>query len=937
MCMKHFLLMLAMMLTGLATIVAQRTITGTVTDESGDPLPYATVSVKGTTIGTSTDLDGNYSLKVPEGTSSLIVSFVGYEDTELSLGDSNALDVSMAPPSGIIMSEVIVSGQGAGIQRKRLSTQVDVISEETIDRLPANQIDQLLQSNAPGAQVRLSSGQPGTTAIIRTRGPISAATSATPVIIVDGIRVDNLNSNPELGISTGGANVSALADIPIESIEKIEYIKGGAATTLYGADAANGVIQIITKKGRPGETTAFFETRLGSIQGEDKWLRYARTAEAIFEPGFLQEYKGGISGGTSKFSYNFVGSMYQDDGFNDLNEQLKRSFNFGLSSNMSKRLNYQASFAYTGFEYNLDYNANTSWSRYSAAEGGAYGNLDELPAEDWTDLKEDMQTQGALTNITQRVNRLTASNKLTYNILDNLRATATLGIENRNSRQQEIGSNAFQIHVGAIPEGTTDQAFMSRSLRSAFTTTADFNLNYTVNVNDLSFITITGGQFFRTDDNQNLLDASQGVDGTSSVNNFSQRTAEDFALQNANYGIYFLENIGFKEVVFLEFGGRFDRNTSAGSDVGFQFLPKVGLTYNFSDHDFYKNSGISSILNNIRLRGNYGEATNFAEPFSQDRTFALESFLGTPAFRFDNPGNALLQSERVRTYEAGLDLGFFDYRLNLGATYYNGTTTDALFTPDNIPSSGQLSQVTNIGEISNTGWEFELRANVLNLPKHDLNLNFSYNINDNVVKSSGGAAPFVVGGFLVIGTWVEEGQPLGYLRGTEAVLTEGGTYEFVPNSFLGQSFAPNFGSAGINYTFDKFSLFATADYQFGGSNVELSQLLRYIRGVEPDLVPTELQSRPFFDVVNYFTDKSDFVKVRNIGASYDFGALFEERIKNIRLGINLTNPFNWTAAPFDPETTGSGVRSQNGFASGGFAYGTESAPRTIIGSLKIQF
>ena len=615
----------------MTTLSAQRTISGTVIDDFGEAIIGASILEKGTARGTVTDIDGQFSLEVSADATNLLVSYTGYQEQTIAIGNATVLEVVLK--EGLILDEVVVSGQGSGIQRKRLSTQVDVITEEQIDKLPANQIDQLLQSNAPGAQVRLSSGQPGTAAIIRTRGPISAASSATPVVIVDGIRVDNLNSNPQLGIGTGGADISALADIPVESIEKIEYIKGGAATTLYGADAANGVIQIITKKGRDGEARTFIETRVGAIRGEDKWVRYDRTAEAIFETGLLTEFKAGISGGTSLFSYNFVGSLYQDDGFNDLNEQRKRSFNFGLTSNLSKRFTYQGSFSYTGFDYNLDYNANTSFSRYSALEGGAFGDVDELEEEEWLELKEDIQTRGSLTDITQKVNRLTASNKLSYAISDDFSANLTIGIDARNTRQQEIVSNAFQIQVGSIAEGTTDLATLDRSIRSAFTTTADLNFSHEKATRNLSFITIAGGQFFRTNDYQELLSASQGVDGTSSVNNFSEKTGEDFTLENANYGFYFLENIGLNDALFLELGGRFDKNTSAGRDVGFQFLPKVGLTYNLSEQDFYKESPISGIMNNVRFRANYGEATNFAQPFSQDRTFALESYLGTPAFR----------------------------------------------------------------------------------------------------------------------------------------------------------------------------------------------------------------------------------------------------------------------------------------------------------------
>ena len=205
------------------TFAQQKTISGTVSDENGLPLIGATVVISGTTSGTTTDFDGNYMINANTG-DVLNFSYVGYSDQNATVGNSNTINVSLQPDN--TLDEVIITGQGSGIQKRKLSTTVDVLNEEEINKLPATQSDQLLQSSTPSAQIRLSSGQPGTASVIRTRGPISANTSSTPVVIVDGIRVDNLNSNPELGIATGGADVSALADIPVESIERIEYIKG---------------------------------------------------------------------------------------------------------------------------------------------------------------------------------------------------------------------------------------------------------------------------------------------------------------------------------------------------------------------------------------------------------------------------------------------------------------------------------------------------------------------------------------------------------------------------------------------------------------------------------------------------------------------------------------------------------------------------------------
>ena len=658
------------------TFAQQKTVTGTVTDNTGLPLPGVNIIVKGTNSGTQTDFDGNYSIQA-SSTDALVFSFIGFTKREVVVGNQSQINVSLQVDAASL-DEVVVTGQGSGIQRKRLSTTVDVITEEDIDRLPATQIDQILQSNAPSAQIRLSSGQPGTASIIRTRGAISASSSSTPVIIVDGIRVDNLNSNPALGLGTGGANVSALADIPVESIEKIEYIKGGAATTLYGADAANGVIQIITKKGRDGVARIFYESRVGVIKATDDYLHYERTGEAIFEPGLSIEHRIGLNGGSEKFTYNFGGSLYQDDSFNDLNEQVKRSFTFGMGAKVSEKLNYQGSFSYVGFESNLDYNANTSFSRFSGFEGGARGDISALTEEEFQVEKERAQNIGSLVDISSTVNRLTASNKFTYDFTDNFQANATVGTDFRSTVSEDLTSNALYIALGSVAPGTTDQADLSRVLRSSFTVTGDLNLTHKAYIDDrFSFVTIAGVQFFRTADRQNRLDGSGGVDGTRSINNFSTITGSDFVLENANYGLYFLENFGLYNVAFLEFGGRFDKNTSAGDDTDVLFLPKIGLTYNLSDHDFYLDSPLYPIVSRIKFRGNYGEATNFAQPFSQDRTFALESFLGAPSFRFANPGNPNLVSERVKTYEFGAELGLFNNRINFSATRYDATKEHA--------------------------------------------------------------------------------------------------------------------------------------------------------------------------------------------------------------------------------------------------------------------
>ncbi|CAA0149738.1 TonB-dependent receptor domain-containing protein [Tenacibaculum maritimum] len=936
---RSTVILLLFLATFLNVVAQEKIITGTVTDESGG-LPGVSVLVKGTASGGETDFDGKYSIKAKEG-GVLVFSFVGMKTVEKVVGKATTVNVVMEEDSNIL-EEIVVTGQGVGINKKRITTTVDVLSSKEIEKTPSKQLDQLLQASSPGAQIKLSSGQPGTASIIRTRGPLSANGNTTPVIIVDGIRMDNLNSNSQLGLATGGANSSSIADIPLESIERIEYVKGGAATTLYGADAANGVIQIITKKGTVGRSVVSFEAETGVISGTERFTKYRRTGDLVFRKGTLQNYRVGLNGGTEKFRYNVSGSMYYDDSFNNVNEQVKRNIRSGFTAKITDKLTYQGSATFSSFEYSRDFNANTSFARYGNIEGGAFGNVDELTDQEFNDLKEKLREQGELTDITDRIRRFQMSNKLTYEFSENLLVNALIGFDSRSNRQENIQTNALQISKDAISVGTTDQGQIERATRDFFSLTGEINLQHKANIGeDFSFITNIGGQFFRNNDFQQSVTATGITDGAITING-GEISAADFQRGFANFGFYISENIGLWNKLYLDLGLRVDGNTAFGDDIGLLYLPKAGISYSISEEDFWQDA-FGNAVSSFKLRANWGQATNFPTPFAGDLTIAANNYLGQQSFTFNNPGNTKLTSETVTTTEFGADLGFFNDRITIGGTYYTGTTEDALFTPPQSPSSGQLSQLRNIGEISNKGFEFSLRTIILNTEKHNLSFNASYNKNENLVVSSGGAPEFNVGGFTFLGSFVKEGQPLGYLRGAVTTI-ENGEAVIKRNQNIGTTFAPHFGSFSLNYSFDnKLNLFVNGDYQAGGQGVAVDDVLRFFNGVnDEDRFPQEILDYQaaggglsFFDLASYWVEDTDFIKIRNIGASYNFGEIIEG-VNNFTMGFNVANPFSITNTSFDPEATGAGVSRQNGFAGGGFGFGTESAPRIYTLSLKVK-
>ena len=931
------LLLWALLLTGMSALQAQTPITGTVTDESGEPLIGASILAQGTTVGTVTDIDGQFSLTLPDAVTQILVSYTGFNTITLDVVDGQS-EYEIVLSEGVNLNEIVVSGQGVGIERKRLTTTVDVITSEQLALAPVTQLDQILQSRLPGAQIRLSSGQPGTASIIRNRGPLSANGSSTPVIIIDGVRVDNLNSAPNQNIDTGGTSSSALADIPVESIERVEFIRGGAATTLYGADAANGVIQIFTKKGTAGEARVTGGVLLGAMVGEEKFLRYEETADILFTPGLVQQYRFGVDGGSERATYNFSGSFYDDDGFNDINNQRRINARFGTRATLSDKLEYTGSAAFTSSYFTRDYNANTSFARFGGLESGDFGPLDSLSQGALDTIQGDLLLAGELTDITEAVRRFQTSQQLSYQPFQGFTSRLILGLDSRRSRQEEIGTNAVLIAKGAVGEGTADQGYIARATRDFLAFTADLALGYSFDVGDFNFTTSAGAQLFRQQDEQLGITASNLVEGSVSLNNAAERTLTEFFRAIAFGGFYLAENIGYKNKLFLDLGTRWDFNSAFGNDIGLVNLKRIGVRYSLTDEPFMQEGSISNIITRFSLRANYGEASNFPTPFARDRVFNSNSFFGSPAYTFGNPGNNDLGPEIVKSYEYGGDFSFLRGRIGLNVTYYNTVTEDAIFQPPGLPSSGQLSQEANVGEIKNTGFEFETNFGIIQTDDIDFTLNASLTTNKNEVVDAGGSPEFNVGGFTFLGSFVKEGEPLGYLRGAKGSVNEAGEFMVERNAYLGKPTPDGYGTIGLNFRYRRLNVFASSDYQYGAQGVAVDDVLRYFNEVnDAGRIPEEAaaQAGSFFDLAGYWVEDTDFYKVRNIGFSYtlpQFGGF-----SYLKLGFNMRNPLVFGSSSFDPEVTGAGIGTQGGFAAGGFGYGTESAPKQFLFSLDFGF
>lgn len=250
-------------LIGTSLYAQDRRVTGTVTDMmDGSSLPGVTVRVKGTNIGTQTDNNGRYEINVPQD-GVLVFSFIGMSTEEIAVGERNVINVSLSPDIAMLQ-EVVITGLGAATDRRRVAISVETVSESELTRVPNRSIDGALIGRIAGAQIQSTSGQPGQQANIILRG-INTLSSTQPMILIDGVEI-NAGSN-----SLGLGNVSSrLADLDLSNVERIEVVQGAAAATIYGAQGANGVIQIFTKRGRRGQRT---DIRFASTYSFDNALR----------------------------------------------------------------------------------------------------------------------------------------------------------------------------------------------------------------------------------------------------------------------------------------------------------------------------------------------------------------------------------------------------------------------------------------------------------------------------------------------------------------------------------------------------------------------------------------------------------------------------------------------------------------------------------------
>jgi outer membrane receptor protein involved in Fe transport len=911
---------------------ASGSIVGKVIDvKTGEPLPGANVFIKGTKRGAATGVDGTYRIpNVSSGAYTILVSFIGYHTMEqaaqVAANQETTLNFSMRP-SALQMDEIIVTGTGYELKKKELTTSISTINIQQIQASPSQSIDQLLSGRVPGGVSNVNTGEPGTGARIRMRGIKSATVSQTPVIYVDGVRVDN-NDRFRLSNFTGGPTSSALSDILVGDIERVEVTKGGASATLYGSEAASGVIQVFTKKGKAGPPRWSLKVEQGIDAPEEKFIIEDLTKNRILDTGHYQKYSLGLDGGSEVLTYNLSAHVLGSDGILPKSADKQYSFRTGIRVFPSEKWQIDFSSGLVRDDYDRMFSDNAIASVFGSVEGH---DAEFFGAAVTEEMRRDLLQQYFAPDLDEAVNRFTFGSTANFKPNDIFSTRLTMGMDYRKNEQR------YYIPFLAAGIASRPGGGLDRADREFLTVTVDYagTIRYPSQGNITSAFTF-GAQGFREEDRTSRVTANQfGLPGTDDFDNAATLAPQESNFEIFSGGFFFNEQLGFKDKIFLNAGIRIDGNTAFGDEVSLQSYPKVGLAYSLSDETFWEGLPWGSVLNQFKVRGSYGKTGQFPDPFTRDRQFTQGSFLTGVAANFGNPGDPTLGPEKTSTIEYGFDAALLNDRIGLEFTVFDEKTEDALFSVPEDPSTGQGVQLRNIGTVENSGLELALDATILNSRNFRLSIRGSFSTLDNKVVSLGGSQPFSIGGFAFLPLRVEEGYPVGVFRTTRPNDNPNTTAKESATEFKFSPVPDNYYDIGLDLTlFRNLNLSFIGVGQTGGEILNTGSVIRFFNNASPEKAAGIPAGYAFDTASEVFVEDASFFKIREIAASY--------RLPNNYFGTQVT--LNASARnvliiadnkDLDPELNG--VRAGRDVDVGGINFFTLSPPRQFRFGLTLGF
>jgi TonB-dependent starch-binding outer membrane protein SusC len=904
--MKQIFILCFVMLAATAVFSQTITVSGKVTSKNdGMPLPGVAVVIKGTAVGTVTDINGNYSIQASQD-AILVFSFVSMVTEEIEIRNRRTIHVVMKDMA-FDLGEVIVIGYTSE-SKKLVSSSVSNVNVENLQSMPVKTIDGVLQGQAPGLQVNQNSGTPGGGMSVRVRGNSSINAGNQPLFVIDGIPVTTGNFG---AVSMGGQGINALSDLNPNDIESVTILKDASATAIYGARGANGVVLITTKRGALNKNYVDVNLNYGiqQLPGERKlklldaeqWYEYkGLTGTPKYNTDWLDEIfriaptmtlDVSTRGGNDKTRYFLSGTYYNQDGI-VLGTAFQR---YSGRLNLDHRINDK---------FSIGSSVSLTFSENNRVEGdqtlyGVLPNAISIPAifpvynEDGT-YNEDHFYANPVAVATEAVNQA-FTNRTLGNIFGEYKILPELTFSTKWS------ADVYSLREHSYDPVTTRQGARYNGLGIEASTNvenvvANNLLNYKKSIRDTHNFDILLGQSFEKYKRRSSY--IEGIDfpnpNLQYIASAGQIRAADARATDRALNSYFTQlryNYAYKYIFSVT--ARYDGSSKFGANNKYGFFPALSAAWRISEEEFMK---ANKTISELKLKGGIGLTGN--DGIGDFASLALfggganyDGVSGIYPVQLANPD---LKWETTMQISAGFEIGFMKDRILLSTELYSNNTKDLLFYKPLPPSSGYSSIAENVGKMNNKGFEIDLSS--LNIDRDwqwKTAWNFSLNRNKVIELHQGEEITVGRGNNLI-----REGEPMGVFYGLNYLGVDPSTGNIVYEDVNGDGVInsndyvitgnpnPKFiGGLTNTLTYRKFELSIFFQYVYGNDIYNGTRLFTEVSPTEDNQLVT---------VLDRWQKPGDITDIPRIGDGQRWTSRFIEngsflRIKHITLNYNL-NP-----------------------------------------------
>ncbi len=960
--MKVRLLLIMVFFMGVSIFAQQKTVTGTVTSDS-DPLPGVSVTIKGTTTGTETDFDGKYSIQANVG-DVLVFSYLGYKTVEMTVAQSNTIDVSLEEGNNVL-DEVIIVGFGTQSKRK-LTDNVAKINAADISNIPNPSVLNNIAGKATGVQITQTNGKVEAGLNIRVRGQASISAGTQPLYVLDGIPLINNNE------SSNGSPTNPLLTLSPNEIESIDILKDASSAAIYGSRGANGVVIITTKKGKEGKAkfninlsngfsdransrdwlnaaqyvelfleagarspfgnlTGFVQGRFDRYSNNTDWRNAAvdtNWEDLALRKGYTRDVDFSMSGGNSKTTYFFSAAYNDTKGIVRGNQLERISARTNVQHKLTDKFTAGMSVNFSRVDIDRIANDNAFVTPLQAIAQAPISPAYDATGEPFTGtVYANFLLQDKHANYNTIIRRVNGRMYGKYEIIDGLTFNSDFGYDLYTQSEDSFTGRLAPF------QSTNGQAFASDVATESFNFSNYFN--YDVKFGDDHDLNVVAGtEFNKSKRRRTSVTGTQfPTDDFQTINSAAQITAGTGSFTEFAFVSYFgRATYSFKNKYLFKASVRRDGSSRFGKAVQFGTFTAFSGGWILSEEDFLADN---ETLTFAKLRASYGTVGN-AEigNFASRGLFGGVSYNQRPGIAPTQPENQQLSWESSTQTDIGFEFGLWN-RITGELAYYIKDTDDLIFASPLPPTSGAASINRNIGRIRSKGIEFAFQSKNIVSDDFTWNTNFNIGQNDNeVVRLPGGND--VIGGrnilrqgevanaFYLIeyaGVDPANGNALYNLNnGTGGTTTDPNAAQRI---IVGNPFPEWVGGLTNTFNYKDFDFSFTFQGEFGASiynsagrfqsanadwfdNQSADQLRRWQNpGDITDVPEARLAGGNGTAHSTRYLEKGDFVRLRNITLGYTLpkDVLDKAGFSNVRIymsGFNLLTFTGFTG--YDPES-----------------------------------